>query len=75
MAEVGIRSYNGNEYNEVKTWAPVASSTTTIDDVMAEFGTTPNVMPKAPRIDNIPEAVDDADFAPIADISDDDMPF
>ena len=47
----------------------------TIDDVMAEFGTTPNVMPKAPRIDNIPEAVDDADFAPIADISDDEMPF
>lgn len=74
MAEVGVRTYNGNEYNEVKTWAPVASSTTTIDDVMAEFGTTPNVMPKAPRIDNIPES-DDSEFVPIADITDDDMPF
>lgn len=75
MAEVGIRTYNGNEYNEVKTWAPVASSTTSIDDVMAEFGTNPNVMPKTPRIDDIAEAATDADFSPIAEISDDDMPF
>ena len=75
MAEVGVRTYNGNEYNEVKTWAPVASSTTTIDDVMAEFGTAPNVMPKAPHIDDIPEAIGDSDFTPIADIADDDMPF
>lgn len=75
MAEVGVRVYNGNEYNEVKTWAPVPSSTTSIDDVMAEFGSTPDVMPKAPRIDNLPESSDDAMFVPIADISDDDMPF
>lgn len=74
MAEVGVRTYNGNEYNEVKTWAPVASSTTTIDDVMAEFGTSPNVMPKAPHIDEIPQ-MSDAEFVPIAEISDEDMPF
>lgn len=73
MAEIGVRTYNGNEYNEVKTWAPVASSTTSIDDVMAEFGVSPNVMPKAPRIDDIPDAA--SDFEPIADIADDEMPF
>ena len=42
--------------------------------IMAEFGTNPNVMPKTPRIDDIAVAVD-ADLAPIAEISDDDMPF
>lgn len=76
MAEIGVRTYNGNEYNEIKTWAPLPSSTTTADDVMAEFDTSPDTLPKAPRIDDIPEAPSfDGDYAPIADVAADDLPF
>ena len=74
IVEVGERTYNGNVYNEVKTWAPLPSSTTSVEDVMAEFATNPNVMRKAPRIEDIAIPESD-DFAPIADIVDEDLPF
>ena len=72
LVEVGVRVYNGNEYNEIKTWAPLPGSTTTADDVLAEFGTNPETLPKAPKISDLPES---DDFAPIAEIAEDDFPF
>ena len=76
MAEVSINVYNGNEYNNIKTWAPLPSSTTSMDDVMAEFGTSPEVMPKAPHIDDLPNVPTfDGDYSPVAEVSDMDLPF
>lgn len=76
MLEVGIRTYNGNEYNEVKGWAPIPSSSTTAEDVMAEFDVNPaEMLPKTPRLMDIPELSNDEDFTPIADVDDVDLPF
>ncbi len=76
MLEVGIRTYNGNEYNEVKGWSPIPSSSTTAEDVMAEFDVNPTEMlPKTPRISDLPESSSDDDFTPIADVDDVDLPF
>jgi hypothetical protein len=75
LVEVGERTYNGNVYNEVKTWSPLPSSTTSVDDVISEFNTIPDAMPKAPRIDDLPAPTFDGDYAPIAEIVDEDLPF
>lgn len=73
MVELGIRTYNGNEYNEVKGWAPVASSSTTAEEVLKEFATSPEALPKTPRLDDLPD--DSEDMAPVASVADDDLPF
>lgn len=76
MLEVGIRTYNGNEYNEVKGWAPIPSSSTTADDVMAEFDVSPaEMLPKTPRLSDFPDETASDDFTPIADVDDVDLPF
>lgn len=76
MVDIGIRRYNGNEYNEVKGWAPVPSSTTTTEDVMAEFDVNPaDVLPKTPRLTDFPDETQSEDFVPIADVSAEDLPF
>ena len=76
LVEVGERTYNGNVYNEVKSWSPMPSSTTSVEDVISEFATNPDVMPKAPRIDDIPPAPSfDGDYAPISEIVEEDFPF
>lgn len=76
MLEIGIRTYNGNEYNEVKGWAPVPSSTTSTEDVMAEFGIdTHEVLPKAPRLTDFPDETNSDDITPIAEVEDTDLPF
>lgn len=76
MLEVGIRTYNGNEYNEVKGWAPIPSSTTTAEDVMAEFDVNPaEVLPKSPRLSDFPDETNSDDFTPIADVEAEDLPF
>lgn len=76
LVDVGERTYNGNVYNEVKSWSPMPSSTTSVEDVISEFATNPDVMPKAPRIDDIPPAPSfDGDYAPIAEIVEEDFPF
>lgn len=75
LVEVGERTYNGNVYNEVKSWSPMPSSTTSVEDVMSEFNTIPDAMPKAPRIDDLPMPSFDGDYAPIAEIVDEDLPF
>ena len=76
MLEVGIKTYNGNEYNEVKGWAPIPSSTTTAEDVMAEFGVNPaEVLPKTPRLSDLPDETVSDDFTPIAEVDAVDLPF
>lgn len=76
MLEIGIRTYNGNEYNEVKGWAPIPSSTTTAEDVMAEFDVSPmEMLPKAPKLSDFPDETASDDFVPIAEVEDSDLPF
>lgn len=73
MLEIGIRTYNGAEYNDVKSWAAIASSTTTAEDVLKEFATTPDMpaMPKMPE-----DGAEKDDFEPVAEVeSEDDLPF
>lgn len=36
--EVGVRTYNGNDYNDVLKFIPSTSSTTTAEDVAKQFG-------------------------------------
>lgn len=36
--EVGVRTYNGNDYNDVLKFIPSTSSTTTVADVTKQFG-------------------------------------
>lgn len=40
---MGIRAYNGQEYNNVTDFTPLADSTISAEDVMASFGETPEV--------------------------------
>lgn len=74
MLELGIRTYNGNEYNEVKTWNPVETSMTTAEDVLREFASNPDTLPKAPKVTDLPEAETES-FEPVADVADVDFPF
>lgn len=74
MVTLGIRTYNGNEYNSVDTWAPLPGSSTTVDDVLNEFGSTPDLTPDKPTVADLPNVSDDTEQ--IVDItSEDDMPF
>ena len=74
MVEVGTRTYNGNEYNEIKSWAPLPGSATSVEDVLDEFGTSPEVVPNKPTVTDIPDvSADDAEL--IAEVTDEDLPF
>lgn len=72
MLEVGTRMYNGNEYNNVTNWAPLPGSTTTADDVLSAFATTPDLTPEKPTLSDIPDISADE---PTAEIDDNDLPF
>lgn len=74
MIEVGTRTYNGNEYNNIVTWAPLPGSSTSVEDVLNEFDTSPELTPDKPTVADIPDiSADDAE--PMAEVTDDDMPF
>jgi hypothetical protein len=74
MVEIGTRTYNGNEYNNIVTWAPLPGSSTSVDDVLNEFKSSPELTPDKPTISDIPSfGADEAE--PVAEVSDDDMPF
>lgn len=74
MLEIGVRTYNGNEYNEVKSWAPIPSSTTSFEEVAEEFEMSPDLMPKTPHIDDIAGATQmSIDDMPALDINDSDV--
>lgn len=71
MIEVGTRTYNGNEYNNIVTWAPLPGSSTSIDDVLNEFDSSPELTPEKPTVADIP----DISIEPTIEVQDDDMPF
>lgn len=41
--DIGIRPYNGKEYNQVTNVYPIAGSTVTAEDVAADFGDIPDL--------------------------------
>lgn len=43
MINMGIRTYNGQEYNNVTDFSPIPDSTVSADEVAASFGETPEV--------------------------------
>ena len=73
MVEIGTRTYNGNEYNNILNWAPLPGSVTSVADVLDEFETSPNLTPDKPTIADIPDI--DSTMEPMAEVTDDDMPF
>jgi hypothetical protein len=74
MIEVGTRTYNGNEYNNIVTWAPLPGSSTSVEDVLNEFKTSPELTPEKPTISDIPD-LESSDAEPVAEVADDDLPF
>ena len=74
MIEVDTRTYNGNEYNNIVTWAPLPGSATSVEDVLNEFNTSPDLTPTKPTIADIPDISSD-DVEPLANVNDEDMPF
>jgi hypothetical protein len=74
MITVGTRTYQGNEYNNVTGFAPLPGSTTSMEDVLNEFGASPELTPEKPTIEDIPN-IDNPDFSPVAEVADDDLPF
>ena len=81
MITMDVRVYNGQEYNNVKDFAPLPDSTTSADDVAASFGTTPEV--KGASLDsmiseeiNVPEEASNTDEPELdVDLSDIESPF
>ena len=43
VIDMGIRTYNGQDYNNVTDFSPIADSTVSADAVTEAFGTTPEV--------------------------------
>ena len=69
MLTLGIRYYNGNEYNQVDAYAALPGSTTTAEDVVAELGINiDEVAPAKPTLADLPEALDASD-EPILDFN------
>ena len=71
--DVVVSPYNGVDYNNVKGYSPLPSSTTSVEDVMAEFNTPMEAVSEKPTLQDVP--VLDEIEAPIANVSDDDLPF
>lgn len=74
MVEIGTRVYNGNEYNNIVSWAPLPGSATSVEDVLDEFKSSPNLTPDKPTISDISDIPNDI-AEPMAEVTDDDMPF
>ena len=53
MIDMGIRTYNGQEYNNVTDFSPLPDSTVSADDVVASFGENPDV--KGNSLDGVVE--------------------
>lgn len=74
MVDVGIRVYNGTEYNQINDYKPLPGSVTSSEDVLAEFETSPALQPEKPTIADIP-TLDAEATVPSIDVADDDLPF
>ena len=73
LVEVIIKPYAGVDYNNVKSYAPIPGSTTSLDDVMEEFNAPMEALTEKPTIGDIPDLSEME--APVAEVSDDDLPF
>lgn len=71
--DVVVKPYNGVDYNNVNNYSPLPSSTTSVEDVMAEFDAPMESVTEKPTLGDIPDL--GAMEAPIADVSDADLPF
>lgn len=78
LIDVVVKAYNGKDYNNVDTWYPLPDSSTSSDEVLKEFGTSPVMKAEAQPVEdedllepelNIPEMPSDEEF------SDDDILF
>jgi hypothetical protein len=56
MINMGIRTYNGQDYNNVTDFSPLPDSTVSAEDVAASFGETPEVK-AAPKVTELAEEV------------------
>ena len=82
MIGMGIRTYNGQDYNNVTDFAPIADSVTSIEDVTEAFGEAPVVKNHAAfetmvEVENITPEVTEKSTEPELDIdlSDIESPF
>lgn len=58
MVTVTVRTYNGNEYNNIQDFIPLPGSTTSEEDVLAEFAS-PATVPEHPTVEDLPFDVAD----------------
>ena len=74
--DIGIRPYNGKEYNQVTNVYPIAGSTVTAEDVAADFGDIPDLGGVSTSTAGF-EAVkaDEPSLDIDLNISDEDLPF
>lgn len=77
IIDVSVRTYNGREYNNVDGWSPIAGSTTSIDDVIADFGENPEVKAAKPEEPVAAKPTAEASSEPKLefDLREDDLPF
>ena len=82
IIDVTTRTYNGREYNNVDSWSPIAGSTTSVDDVIKDFGTSPEMKADTAAADDAaskpaPVGISEAPKEPKLDLDvvDDDLPF
>lgn len=66
VIDMGIRTYNGQDYNNVTDFSPLPDSTVSVEDVAASFGETPEV--KGSSLDGmVEEEINIPDNTPAAD--------
>ena len=84
MIEVGVRTYNGQEYNEIKNYMKLPASTGGVEDVLKEFDTTaPETISDSKPINTVnisetevlSEPIEEPSISTDIDISDEDLPF
>ena len=84
MIEVGVRTYNGQEYNEIKNYMKLPASTVGVEDVLKEFDTTaPETLSDSKPVNAVnisetealSEPIEEPSISTDIDISDEDLPF
>jgi hypothetical protein len=74
MVDVGVRTYNGTEYNQINDYKPLPGSVTSSEEVLAEFETSPALQPEKPTLADVPVLGTTAEV-PTIGVEDDDLPF
>ena len=74
MIEMTVRTYQGKELNDIAKWIPIASSTTSAEEVANLFAETSVEAPK-PASTVVEKATEVAPTQDFLDITDEDLPF